>query len=166
MDVSTWINIIAVLLGPIVAVYLTRYLAERSDKRKAKMEAFKTLMISRVNALNREFVSTVNSIDVIFYDSPKVRKAWRELYEQYDKPKVDGLAAMAKYTKLIEAIAKDLGYKKMEWNEILNDVYIPNWLTDEWEKERTVKEGQVAMAQMINNLANTQPTSQNNSENK
>lgn len=54
----------------------------------------------------------------------------------------------------------------MEWNEILNDVYIPNWLTDEWEKEKTVKEGQVAMAQMINNLANTQPTSQNNSENK
>ena len=67
---------------------------------------------------------------------------------------------------MIEAIAKDLGYKKMEWNEILNDVYIPNWLTDEWEKEKTVKEGQVAMAQMINNLANTQPTSQNNSENK
>ena len=29
MDVSDWINIIAVLSGPIVAVYLTRYLAER-----------------------------------------------------------------------------------------------------------------------------------------
>lgn len=166
MDAFAWINIVAVLSSPIIAVYLTRYLAERSDKRKAKMEAFKTLMVSRVNALNREFVSTVNSIDVIFYDCPKVRNAWRELYEQYNKPKVDGLAAMAKHTKLIEAIAYDLGYRKMEWNEILNDVYIPNWLTDEWEKEKTVKEGQVAMAQTFNHIANTSPASQNNNENK
>lgn len=166
MDAIAWINIVAILSSPIIAVYLTRYLADRSDKRKVKMEAFKSLMTSRVNVLNREFVSTVNSIDVIFYDSPKVRKAWRELYEQYNKPNIDGLAAMAKYTKLIESIAYDLGYKKMEWNEILNDVYIPNWLTDEWKKEKTVKEGQVAMAQLLNSGANTQPSNMNNNENK
>ena len=47
MDIQNIINIIAIVLSPIIAVLITRYLSIRTDKKKDKMEIFKILMATR-----------------------------------------------------------------------------------------------------------------------
>lgn len=73
MNAQFWINVLAIVLSPILAVLITIWLTRRNEKRKEKMEAFRQLMISRVTASTEEFVKIVNSIDVIFADSKPVR---------------------------------------------------------------------------------------------
>ena len=46
--IMTILNLIAVLLIPVVAVFVGQYLQERAQRRKDKMDIFKTLMINRV----------------------------------------------------------------------------------------------------------------------
>lgn len=152
MNQLNWINIFAVVASPLFAVWLTRYLADRSDKRKQKMQVFKKLMIARINSATREYVETVNCIDVVFSDCEKVRSAWKSLYEEYSKPcQQDLYAQYCKLIKLIEAIAKDLGYKNIEWDDIIMNSYKPKWLVDELKAEQEYKAGQVALAKAFTN---------------
>ena len=86
MDIQNIINIIAIVLSPIIAVLITRYLSIRTDKKKDKMEIFKILMATRYNRCTIEYVRALNSIDVVFYDSKKVRKAWSDYYSVLQHP--------------------------------------------------------------------------------
>jgi len=56
------INIVALIVVPIVAVLIGQYLQDRAQKRKDKMEIFKTLMIAR-NTWTVESVRALNIID-------------------------------------------------------------------------------------------------------
>ena len=62
MDIQNIINIIAIVLSPIIAVLITRYLSIRTDKKKDKMEIFKILMATRYNRCTIEYVRALNSI--------------------------------------------------------------------------------------------------------
>lgn len=65
---------------------------------------------------------------------------------------------MSKRTKLIEIIAKDLGYKnKIEWDEIISNPYIPNWLVDEWKQNDILKEGQKGFVELVKNATQNLP---------
>lgn len=154
MNVQFWINILAIFLSPIIAVLITIWLTQKNEKRKEKMEVFKQLMISRVNASTEDYVKTVNSIDVIFADNKKVKKAWRDLFDEYSNQKQDLDQYRYKHTKLIEAVAEDLGYKnKLEWSEIIANIYIPYWLEEVWKQNNVVKEGQNNFAKVIETVA-------------
>lgn len=149
-----WINVLAIILSPIFAVLITMKLTQRNEKRKEKMEVFKQLMISRANASTEDYVKTVNSIDVIFADSKKVRKAWKDLFDEYSNPNNTIDKYRYKHTKLIEAVAENLGYKnKLEWSEIISNVYIPRWLVDMWEQNNVLKEGQKNFAKVMETAA-------------
>lgn len=43
-----WVNLVAVIIIPILAVIIAQYLQNRSEKRKDKMQIFKVLMTSRI----------------------------------------------------------------------------------------------------------------------
>lgn len=47
MTIADWIMILAVLLGPIIAVQLTRYLDNKKENRERKLQVFKTLIATR-----------------------------------------------------------------------------------------------------------------------
>lgn len=47
MTIADWLMILAVLLGPIIAVRLTRYLDTKKEERERKLSVFKTLMATR-----------------------------------------------------------------------------------------------------------------------
>ena len=63
--IMTILNLIAVLLIPVVAVFVGQYLQERAQKRKDKMDIFKTLMINRVG-WSVESTRAMNIIDIVF----------------------------------------------------------------------------------------------------
>lgn len=158
MNAQFWINVLAIVLSPILAVLITIWLTRRNEKRKEKMETFKQLMISRVTASTEEFVKIVNSIDVIFADSKPVRQAWKELFDEYTNPNYDLDRVKYRHTKLIEAVARDLGYKnKIEWNEIIENVYIPHWLVETWAQNNVLKDSQKNFAKVMETAVKNLP---------
>lgn len=161
MELKDCINVVAIVLSPIFAVFITMWITTRNEKRKEKMEVFKHLMVSRAIPCTIEYVKTLNSLDVIFADSPKVRVAWKDLFNEYAKNNSDTYSILSKRTKLIETIARDLGYDdKIAWDEIIANPYIPNWLVEEWKQNDLLREGQKGFVELVKNA--TQNNIKNN----
>jgi hypothetical protein len=127
MSVMGIVNIVAVILSPIVAVLTGQYLQKRSEKRKDKMYVFMTLMKSRAFGWDIESVNALNVIDIVFSDNKDVRDAWKNHYSALcvSEPKENELKRIqdTKY-KLLEVMAKSLGYKDtINWETIQNPYY-------------------------------------------
>lgn len=150
------INIVALIVVPIVAVLIGQYLQDRAQKRKDKMEIFKTLMIAR-NTWTVESVRALNIIDIIFVNDKNVRNAWRDLYDKYRVENPDNAhlekIRQAQY-KLIEEIANSLGYKnKITWETIQNP-YIPKGMVEAEQLQREFQNGQLAWAKAVESFTN------------
>lgn len=79
------LTIVAILLGPIVALQLQTMLDKSRTTRSRKLSVFKTLMTYRATTLAPHFVEALNVIDVEFTaDSEKpVRDAWKVLLDHF-----------------------------------------------------------------------------------
>ena len=142
------IMIIAVILGPIAAVYIGQKLVAESEKRKEKMFVLKTLLICRNNKLNFGYVEAINSIDVIFIDNKDVRAACRKLIKIYAEQKEGSDEEKKCLIELIEKITEDLGYKnKITWQNLQNP-YIPTGMVEAEQLQREVQNGQLALAKI------------------
>jgi len=111
------ITILAIIVGPIAALWVQRKLDEGRDERNRKMWVFKTLMSNRAVRTSPAYVQALNLIDVEFTansDKEKaVRDAWKELMDLYKDFNVTPNAA-DKSTELnavlLAAMGKALGY--------------------------------------------------------
>jgi len=157
MEVKDWLFLFAAIFGPIIAVWVSVWLINKKERRKEKMEFFKELMISRAIPGSLAFVKTVNCIDVVFADSTKVKDAWRALHDEYASDKATSATVKAKKTKLIEEIAKDLGYKGITWDKIIESAYTPKWLIDDAEGNEKFKEGQLEFIEVMKAWKQTLP---------
>ena len=83
MTIADWIMIAAVMLGPIVAVQLTRYLDDQKEKRDRKLSVFKSLMATRFYALSMEHVMALNRIDLEFDNNNIKEKAVIDAWKEY-----------------------------------------------------------------------------------
>lgn len=63
------INLIALIVVPIAAVYIGQKLQDREQKRKDKIQIFKILMTSRIFGWTNDSVQAMNLIDVVFANS-------------------------------------------------------------------------------------------------
>jgi hypothetical protein len=70
-----WINIVAILVAPLVAVQVSLWLERRKERRRRQLETFRTLMATRASGLAPDHVKALNMIDVEFYGSDKSSKA-------------------------------------------------------------------------------------------
>ncbi len=155
MDISDYINIAAIILAPIVSVIVGQILQNRAKKRQDKMEIFKALMTSRVYGWTNASVYALNIIDVVFADDKKVRAQWKVYYDklcvgnpvQEDLKKIE-----TEQYKLLEAIAKSLGYKnKITWETIQNP-YIPKGLSTSMEQQQQYQNGQLEVMEIIKSV--------------
>jgi hypothetical protein len=160
MECKDILNLIAIIVIPIAAVLIGQWLQSRAEKRKDKMQIFKTLMTSRIYGWTQESVYCMNIIDIVFADDKKVRDAWKDLYDKYcvQNPDETQLRKIqnAQY-KLLETMAKSLGYKdKVTWETIQNP-YVPNGLMQQWQER---SQSQQAYNSLLNNMANMIPKNQ------
>lgn len=81
MDIGDVLNLIAIIIAPIVAVLIGQWLQNRSERRKDKLEIFKSLMIAR-NGWSPESVRALNIIDIVYADDNNVRLRWKEYYDR------------------------------------------------------------------------------------
>lgn len=57
----------AVILGPILAVQAQKFLEQFREKKRRRLEIFRTLMSTRAEILHRNHVQALNMIDIEFY---------------------------------------------------------------------------------------------------
>lgn len=130
------INILAVIISPIIAVLITKYLQNKENKRKDKIEIFKILMTGRIYGWDIASVHALNIIEIVFSEDKNVISQWKNYYnatctDDYQNIKIQ-------QTKLLEEIGKTLGYKdKISW-ESIEKPYIPKWLDERMRKEKNI----------------------------
>ena len=66
LKISDWLMILAVLLSPVIAVQLTRYLDRNKEIRQRKLDLFRTLMATRAYNISMDHVNALNRIDIEF----------------------------------------------------------------------------------------------------
>lgn len=148
------INIIAIIVSPVVAVVVGQILQDRRKKRSDKMEIFKTLMISRGLGWSTESVKALNIIEVVFSDDQSVLNQWKIYYDRLcvENPNETELSKIkTEGDKLLDVMAKSLGYKeKVTW-ETIQKPYIPKGLSDNIIQQQKYQSTQMDLM----NLAST-----------
>lgn len=79
-----WKDIImtdAVIIGPVVAVVITRMLDNEKFEKERKLSIFRALVKDRSNPLSYDFVNAFNLIQIEFSNDTEVIKAWKSLSE-------------------------------------------------------------------------------------
>lgn len=118
MDTKT-MNIIAVVLGPIVAVIITLWYQSRKEKREAKIRLFLSLMAHRKSMPPTfERVNSLNLIDVVFANHPKVLQLWHEYYDLLHTQPSNFEQWEHKHIDMLSEMGQALGYKKLKQTEI------------------------------------------------
>jgi hypothetical protein len=135
-----WIGIaivIATVLGPILAVLVTRAVDEKRERRGRQLEVFRALMRSRRSFLSADYVTALNTVEIEFAGVQSIENAQRELFSHLNlKPQqadwTDRLRRLQ--TRLLYAMATYLGYR-MEQLDVLEGGYLPQaWGTVEEEQ--------------------------------
>lgn len=119
--ISSWIlglTLIAILVGPIAAVLVTRWGDDRREKRKRKHDVLSALMRTRPARLSYEHVGALNLIQLEFYDSSAVLEAYgryievlyREAPNEPEANKRLGEERSDRFIQLLHQVARDMGY--------------------------------------------------------
>ena len=144
------VTIIALFLGPLVAVWIARGMDDRRAKYERRMRVFRALMSTRSNTLSPDHVSALNLVEIEFHGNSEVVDKWKAYfndlaeYPRLENEKVlEGLsdAEIARrqgnydkrvresrsrlLTKLLYEMAQVLGYEKIKVLEILEGSYFP-----------------------------------------
>lgn len=138
MTISDVLNLVAIIVAPVAAVLIGQWLQNRANKRKDKLEIFKTLMIARNGWIPES-----------------VRARWKEYYDRLcvENPSETELKKIkTAQDKLLGAMAISLGYKdKVTWETIQNP-YVPKGMIEAEQMQREYQTGQLAWAQIAKNF--------------
>ncbi len=139
MDLNDWLTLIAILLGPVLGVFIARFIDDYKDVKNRRMEIFRILMRTRGSRLSYDHVGALNLVEVEFFEQEKIITAWKDYLTELSIPfseeenerflKSQKLNELL--TKLIHEIAKVLNLK-IEQLDILRTNYSPQgWQNDE-----------------------------------
>ncbi|MFT6910280.1 MAG: hypothetical protein ACJAS1_007008 [Oleiphilaceae bacterium] len=148
MQIQDWLMIGAVLVGPIIAVQLTRFIDNGKEKRDRKLNIFKTLMATRAYSISPQHVEALNRIDLEFSNVHKKERevvyAWKEYLdllankemprEQWATKRIDLLV------DLLHKMASVLSYE-FDKTHIKNSAYAPVAHGDIEEQQNAIRIG-------------------------
>ena len=158
MGCADIINIIALVAAPIIAVWVSVHLQNRTDKRKDKMDVFKAVMTFRYG-WTREGVEALNNIPLVFSKDEAVRKRWREYYNYLCIQDPDPMEMQQRQTalhKLLESMASSLGYKEtITWEDIQNP-YVPVGMINAMNNSDIIQSGMANIVQIMSATAASQ----------
>ena len=145
---------------------ISNQLQDRAEIRKDKMHIFKVIITSRIYGWTVDSVHALNLIDVVFSKDKAVRAAWKELYEAYSSTEQSDLMANKRKNlmyKLLEEIAKNIGYKKGISLETIQNPYVPQGMVDQLQKQAV---SQQKRDNLLNSMFKIMPKEHKNTENK
>jgi hypothetical protein len=142
MTGKDWVTILAVVLGPILAVQAQKFLESVREKRNRRLMLFKTLMSTRAERLSRDHVQALNMIDIEFYGrrifgtryqtskEKKVTNSWKNYNDHLNqKGRYESVESWSRdcdilFTKILYEMSIALGYDYDEV-QLKRDSYRP-----------------------------------------
>jgi hypothetical protein len=134
MEIKDIVTIIALILGPVIAVAITLWSQKRSEKRNAKQQLFTRLMAHRRAGPIREWVNALNIIDVVYAGDTRVVQLWHQLYDILSARPFNEQTFGHKYIDLLSAMVSSLGYRSLTQTDI-DKFYAPQSLGDQAVRE-------------------------------
>lgn len=124
-----WVNILAILLSPVIAVLVSVHLQNRREKRNQKLWIFDTLITTRHSPIVDENVRALNMIDVAYHDARSVRELWHEYFDMLGNEGLNNPNGWAQRQKknleMITEMAKVVGYRTAITHLDVDRVYYP-----------------------------------------
>jgi len=112
-------NILAVIIGPIIAVLITLWYQSYKQQRDNQHKLFTILMAHRKsNPPPFDLVNGLNLIDIVFSKHRKIVDLWHEYFDLLCQDPVNWGIAEPKYLDLLANMAKVLGYKNLLQTDI------------------------------------------------
>lgn len=108
MNLLSISTIIAIALGPLIAVQVQKLLERRRNNKNRKLQIFKSLMATRGAVLSATHVEALNRIDLEFSDNKKYKKvieAWKEYFDNLSDKSTKDEELSIWFTKNIELLA-------------------------------------------------------------
>ena len=127
--ILTIVQIVAVSIVPLIVWWLGIRWQKSKAKDDAKRVLFFALMANRKAMPNKEWVDALNTIDIVFQDNQKVRKAWREYYDSLDEKSQYYNDTKSFKLDLLSEMANALGYKDLKQTEI-DRFYSPKYFSN------------------------------------
>ncbi|WP_424832461.1 DUF6680 family protein [Ruegeria sp.] len=90
IDLYAILTLAAIVIGPISAVLITRWLDDRGEAKRRKFDLFKALMQTRGIRLDPVHVAALNIVELEFYDKKDVRSAFQKYIEHLSSPEPNG----------------------------------------------------------------------------
>lgn len=119
METKDIVTVVALILGPVIAVLITFWYQRRRQKYDAKEKLFLGLMAQRrINPPTFEWANALNVIDVVFADNRDVVDKWHELYNIVNQPQMNMAQWGHTYIELLSEMAKALGYRRLQQTDI------------------------------------------------
>ena len=109
MTISDWLVIAAIIIAPVVAVQVQKFIESIKEARNRRMQIFTALMATRATPLYPIHVESLNRIDIEFYKDKKVVDVWKLLHDNF-----------ANYPQ--DPKAKDYDSKLLSCSEKSNDL--------------------------------------------
>ncbi len=129
------ITIVAIIIGPILAVQAETYLSRRREERERRLQVFRTLMLTRKVPLAPNRIDALNLIDIYFDKDDEVTKGWRAYFDTLNNLFKEGISideakrlnatSEEKFIDLLDSMSKAVGYKKFDKTYLKNAVYFP-----------------------------------------
>lgn len=134
MSCNEIISICAIILGPILAVQIEKYLERRREKKNRRLSVFKILMATRGSVLSWDHVEALNRIDLEFSNEKKFDKviqAWKEYFDNLSQKagtSEEGIVWAKKNEDLLADLLYEMGQSlgfKFDKVLIKRNVYSP-----------------------------------------
>lgn len=134
--------VIATILGPVLAVLVTRWADARRQTRERRLEIFRSLMATRRAPLAAEKVKALNMVEVEFYGVRKVLEGHKDVMVHINTQHTDLEQWNDRHrklmTKLLSEIAISLGYE-LQQLDVLDGGYYPQGFADIESEQREVR---------------------------
>ncbi len=134
ITISDWIMICAVLLAPVIAVQVQKWMENFREDKSRKLLIFKSLMSTRATSLSNEHVQSLNMIDLEFNNKKysNVTSAWKTYLDHLNSYPRDNESLQPVWAdkridflaKLLQEMGHSLGYDFDEVH-IKKGIYIP-----------------------------------------
>ena len=83
MTISDWLVILAIIVAPVLAVQIQRFIENKKEIKTRKMQIFRTLMSTRATRLDAKHIEALNMIDIEFFENKKITEAWKLLLDNF-----------------------------------------------------------------------------------
>jgi hypothetical protein len=143
------ISIVAILVGPIAAVWVTRRMDQHRVERDRRMDVFRSLMRTRRLRLSPDHVSALNLVEIEFYNEADVKAAWKDYFTNLVKFPPDSASEREREShmeeqnrllaKLLHAMAKSLKFYNLEQIDIMQGGYTPQGWQDVETQQTTLR---------------------------